>query len=114
MHLFGVDTLSVDITLQCPAEMQVDSGFFMLNNELESQCFRGRGEDLCRECDQSFIFSFLSIECISDKSCRPWQPYSILLFGILFQVFIAITPLFVVRFKHSLGSGFLYGPNIIL
>ena len=51
MHLFGVDTLSVDITLQCPAEMQVDSGFFMLNNDLESQCFHGRGEDLCRECD---------------------------------------------------------------
>ena len=101
-------------TVQCPAEMQVNGEFFMLNNELESQCSHGRGGDLCRKCDQNFIFSFLTVDCISDKSCRLWQPYFILFFGILFQFLVAITLLLVIRFKHSLGSGFLYGPMLFL
>ena len=101
-------------TEPCPSEMQSDGGYFKLSYESDSQCSYGRGGVLCKKCAQHFVFSFLSIKCILETNCSIWQGLFILFFGILFQVLIAITLLLVVRFRHSLGSGFLYGPMLFL
>ena len=101
-------------TVPCPPEMQSDSGFIKLNYDGDSQCSYGRGGVLCRECAHNFVFSFLCANCISKSICSSWQPFLIMFFGVLFQVLIAISLLLVVRFKHALGSGFLYGPMLFL
>ena len=95
----------------CPPGMQSDSNYFLLNG---TQCSNGRGGVLCRICAKHFVFSFLSIHCISEENCSSSKAVAILFFGILFQILITIFLVVVVRFKHSLGCGFLYGPMLFL
>ena len=61
-------------TVPCPPKMQSDSGFIKLDYDGDSQCSYGRGGVLCRECAHNFVFSFLSVKCISGSSCHSWQP----------------------------------------
>ena len=95
----------------CPPGMQSDSNYFLLNG---TQCSNGRGGVLCRVCEKHFVFSFLSIHCIPEENCSSSKAVAILFFGILFQILITIFLVLVVRFKHSLGCGFLYGPMLFL
>ena len=95
----------------CPPGMQSDSNYFLLNG---TQCSNGRGGVLCRICAKHYVFSFLSIHCIPEENCSSSKAVAILFFGILFQILITIFLVLVVRFKHSLGCGFLYGPMLFL
>ena len=95
----------------CPPGMQSDNNRFLLNG---TQCSYGRGGVLCRTCAENFVFSFLAIHCITDEKCSTSKAVAILFFAILFQILITISLVLVVRFKHSLGCGFLYGPMLFL
>ena len=96
----------------CPPGMQNDdNNYFLLNG---TQCSNGRGGVLCRVCAKHYVFSFLSIYCIPEENCSSSKAVAILFFGILFQILITIFLVLVVRFKHSLGCGFLYGPMLFL
>ena len=95
----------------CPSGIQSGSNYFLLNG---TQCSKRRGGVLCRTCAEHFVFSFLSIHCIPEENCTSSKAIAILLSAILFQILITISLIFVVRFKHSLGCGFLYGPMLFL
>ena len=95
----------------CPSGIQSGNNYFLLNG---TQCSKGRGGVLCRTCAEHFVFSFLSIHCIPEENCTSSKPIAILFFAILFQILITISLVLVVRFKHSLGCGFLYGPMLFL
>ena len=95
----------------CPSGIQSGSNYFLLNG---TQCSNRRGGVLCRTCAEHFVFSFLSIHCIPEENCTSSKAIAILFFAILFQILITISLIFVVRFKHSLGCGFLYGPMLFL
>ena len=95
----------------CPPGIQRDNNYFLLNG---TQCSNGRGGVLCRTCADKFVFSFLAIHCIPDEKCSTSKAVAIIFFAILFQILITIFLVIVVRFKHSLGCGFLYGPMLFL
>ena len=95
----------------CPPGMQSDNNYFLLNG---TQCSNGRGGVLCRTCAEDFVFSFLSIHCIPEDNCTSSKAVAILFSAILFQILITLFLVLVVRFKHSLGCGFLYGPMLFL
>ena len=59
-------------------------------------------------------FHFLAIHCIPDEKCSTSKAVAIIFWAILFQIVITIFLVIVVRFKHSLGCGFLYGPMLFL
>ena len=101
-------------TVPCPSEMQSDSGFIKLDYDSDSQFLYGRGGVLCRECARNFVFSFLSVNCITESSCSSWKSFLVTFFGTLFQVLIATLLLLVIKFRHALGSGFLYCPMLFL
>ena len=82
--------------------------------DADKQCSDGRGGALCRGCALGYEFTFTSAMCVPQASCSWWQPYLILLFSILFQILIALLLVLVVRFKYTLGSGFLYGSMLFL
>ena len=69
---------------------------------------------LCRTCAKNFVFSFHSIHYIPQENCTSSKAIAILFFAILFEILITISLVLVVRFKHSLGCGFLYGPMLFL
>ena len=98
-------------TAPCPPGMQSDNNYFLLNG---TQCSNERGGVLCRTCAEHFVFSFLSIHCIPQENCSLSKAAAILFFAILFQILITIFLVLVVRFKHHLGCGFLYGPMFFL
>ena len=95
----------------CPPGMQNGNNYFLLSG---TQCSSGRGGILCRVCAEHFVFSFLSIYCIPQEKCSSLKAVVILFFAILFQILITIFLVLVVRFKHHLGCGFLYGPMLFL
>ena len=91
--------------------MQSGNKYFLLNG---TQCSNGRGGVLCRKCAEHFVFSFLSIECISEENCSLTKAIALIFSAILFQILITVFLVFLVRFKHRLGCGFLYGPMLFL
>ena len=95
----------------CPLGMQSGNKYFLLNG---TQCSNGRGGVLCRTCAEHFVFSFLSIECISEENCSLTKAIALIFSAILFQILITVFLVFLVRFKHHLGCGFLYGPMLFL
>ena len=95
----------------CPLGMQSGNKYFLLSG---TQCSSGRGGILCRTCAEHFVFSFLSIECISEEICSLSKAIALIFSAILFQILITVFLVFLVRFKHHLGCGFLYGPMLFL
>ena len=95
----------------CPPGLESGNNYFLLNGP---QCSNGRGGVLCRTCPEHFVFSFLSIRCIPQDNCNISKAVSIIFFALIFQILITIFLFLVVRFKHSIGCGFLYGPMLFL
>ena len=97
----------------CPSDL-LTAGSTFLGLMLTDKCSDGRGGAVCRGCAPDYVFTFKSAMCVPQASCSWWQPYLILLLSILFQILIALLLVLVVRFKYTLGSGFLYGPMLFL
>ena len=101
----------------CPKQLQPrgnTANFALLHSDSDDQCSPGRGGVLCRNCREEFELTFTAVNCVPHSDCRQWQPYIIILISLVFQILFAIFLLSVVRFKISLGSGFLYGPMLFL
>ena len=95
----------------CPLGMQSGNNYFLLNG---TQCSNGRGGVLCKVCAKHYVFSFLSIQCIPEEYCNSSKTIVLLTSAFLFQILITILLVLIVRFKHHLGCGFLYGPMLFL
>ena len=95
----------------CPSGMQSGKKYFLLSG---TQCSNGRGGVLCRTCTKNFAFSFLAIHCISKENCSSFKAIALLSTAILFQILITVFLVLVIKFKHHLGCGFLYGPMLFL
>ena len=101
----------------CPSDLLTAGSthdYVLLGFDSDRQCSDGRGGALCRGCALGYVFTFTSAVCVPQASCSWWQPYLILLFSILFQILFALLLVLVMRFKFTLGSGFLYGPMLFL
>ncbi len=101
----------------CPAKM-LNLGFSgdyqLLGFNADEQCSVGRGGLLCKSCAEDYQYTFLSVSCVASSTCEWWQPYLVLVITLVFQLMIAMTLMSVVRFKIATGSGFLYGPMLLL
>ena len=101
----------------CPQQLLPRDGtgdFVLLRSDSNDQCSSDRGGVLCRNCRKEHELSFTAVKCVPISYCEQWQPYVIILISLVFQILFAIILLIVVRFKISLGSGFLYGPMLFL
>ena len=101
----------------CPAKM-LSLGFwgryYLLGYHSDEQCSIGRGGLLCRSCAPGYQYTFLSVTCVASSVCSWWQPYLVLAISFVFEIMIAVLLLACVRFKLATGSGFLYGPMLLL
>ena len=101
----------------CPPQIMATGGgsdYALLKFHVDDQCSSSRGGDLCRLCRPGYVFTFTALKCVANSTCEPWHPYLVVLISQVFQVVLAITLLCVVRFKVSVGSGYLYGPMLFL
>ena len=101
----------------CPPQIMATGGgsdYALLKFHVDDQCSSSRGGNLCRLCRPGYVFTFTALKCVANSTCEPWHPYLVVLISQVFQVVLAITLLCVVRFKVSVGSGYLYGPMLFL
>ena len=102
----------------CPPQLLTTGSsseeFVLLRHDPDNQCSAGRGGLLCSSCKSGFVFAFTAVNCVANLACQVWHPYVIIPISLVSQMVFAIVLMLVVRFKISLGSGFLYGPMLFL
>ena len=102
----------------CPPQLLTTGSnsedFVLLRHDPDDQCSAGRGGLLCSSCKSGFVFTFTAVNCVANSACQVWHPYIIIPISLVSQMVFAIVLMLVVRFKISLGSGFLYGPMLFL
>ena len=101
----------------CPAKMLslgFEGHYYLLGYHSDEQCSVGRGGLLCRSCAPGYQYTFLSVTCVASSACSWWQPYLVLTISFVFEIMVAVVLLACVRFKLATGSGFLYGPMLLL
>ena len=112
--LFGKCTYPNCVTInssnQCPQSLNLTGNYFNLQY---NQCSTGKGRFLCMGCASGYNFTFTSTICVPGD-CLRWQPLLVIFVSLSSHVLIAVLALFLVRFKLSVGSGFLYGPMLFL
>ena len=100
---------------KCPPTMSPDSAdYVLLGSTQDDQCINGHGGTLCTGCTHNKVPTYGALQCIDSDKCAKWHPYILVLLNIVGPFAYGIFLIAIMRFKLSIGSGYLYGPLFYL
>ena len=93
--------------LPCPLDVP-NKQMYELLTESSLQCTGNHGGIGCMDCANNSYFTFGGVSCVTH--CHSWEPGFIFFLALIFQTFLSLLLLPVLKWSLEFGAGIFYGP----